>query len=94
MENEVKINIDRFLNGEMQEILSDCLNNALQEIENDAKVKCPVDDGTLRASIKHDSEAGNDKITGIIGTNVEYAPYVHEGTGLYAKDGKGRKKVP
>ena len=28
------------------------------------------------------------------GSNAPYAPYVHEGTGLYAVDGHGRKDVP
>lgn len=31
---------------------------------------------------------------GVIGTNVFYAPYVHEGTGIYARGGMGRKQVP
>lgn len=26
-----------------------------------------------------------------IGTNLEYAPYVHQGTGIYATNGDGRK---
>jgi len=27
-------------------------------------------------------------------TDKEYAPYVHQGTGLFAKNGDGRKDVP
>ena len=63
-----------------------------QQIENAAKETCPVDDGVLRASITH--YVTELLMAGIIGTNVEYAPYVHEGTGLYAKNGNGRSEVP
>lgn len=41
-----------------------------------AKEECPVDTGTLRDSISH----AVDDNTAIIGTNVEYAPYVELGT--------------
>lgn len=45
-------------------------------VEAHAKVNCPVDTGNLRNSITHTV----DENTAYIGTNVEYAPYVHEGT--------------
>lgn len=48
------------------------------EAEGDAKELCPVDTGRLRNSITHTID-GSDK-TAIIGTNVEYAQYVHNGT--------------
>lgn len=63
------------------------LNRACILVENDAKVKCPVDDGTLRNSITHRVE---DK-TGYVYTNVEYAPYVEYGTGIWAEEGNGRQ---
>ena len=44
--------------------------------ENYAKINCPVDTGRLRNSI--DSKLVNDS-TVAIGTDVEYAYYVHEG---------------
>ena len=28
---------------------------------------------------------------GYVGTNVDYAPYLHQGTGIYAVNGDGRK---
>lgn len=57
-------------------------------VENDAKRRCPVGKtGLLRASIKH---RVNDN-EGIIGTEVEYAPYREFGTGKYAEKGDGRK---
>ena len=59
--------------------------------ETAAKQKCPVDEGILRASISHEIDVSPSKIIGRIGTNIEYAPYVHQGTGIYAVDGNGRK---
>lgn len=56
------------------------MERALEKIgivgEAYAKEKCPVDTGTLRNSISH----AVDNNTAIIGTNVEYAPYVELGT--------------
>lgn len=48
------------------------------EAESDAADICPVDTGRLRNSITHTIDAG-EKVA-IIGTNVEYAEYVHQGT--------------
>lgn len=56
--------------------ISNALEKACLVVENAAKEKCPVDTGRLRNSISHEVE--NDE--GIIGTNVEYAPYVEFGT--------------
>ena len=45
--------------------------------EGYAKEYCPVDTGNLRNSITNNQE---DAYTVVIGTNVEYAPYVELGT--------------
>ena len=87
-------NLNSLINGGFQNILLEKIEDACQLIENEAKELCPVDDGTLKASISHKVVQKDDKLTGVIGTNVEYAPYVHEGTGIYAVNGKGRKDVP
>lgn len=68
------------------------LDRVGQKIENDAKKECPVDDGALRADIKH--VVKRDEMEAIIGNTLEYAPYRHEGTGIYAIGGNGRKEVP
>lgn len=60
-------------------------------VESAAKQGCPVNDGPLRASITSETRVSASAITGTIGSNLEYAPYVHNGTGVYAKDGNGRK---
>lgn len=64
--------------------IKDAVAAALEEIglvaEGAAKRICPVDTGRLRNSITH-ALVGDDSVA--IGTNVEYAPYVHEGTSRY-----------
>lgn len=47
--------------------------------------------GGLRASITHEIEVKDLEVRGRVGSNKNYAPYVHNGTGKYAKDGNGRK---
>lgn len=86
----VILNLDRLLSkfDNLQDIdLTEPLNKACLLVENDAKRKCPVDTGQLRASITHEVEGQ----TGIVGTNIEYAPYVEYGTGIHARDGNGRQ---
>lgn len=48
---------------------------------------CPVDTGNLAGKITYQVK-GDDCY---IGTNVEYAPYVEFGTGIYAENGDGRQ---
>ena len=65
------------------------------KVEADSKKNCPAITGNLRASITHkvvDEEDG--EIAGYVGSNLDYAPYVHQGTGIYAIEGNGRKEVP
>lgn len=51
------------------------------------KLQIP-DTGNLRNSITH--VVDEDEPAAYIGTNVEYAPYVELGTGIYAEGGGGR----
>lgn len=68
----------------IQELIKEALEKSLQTIENQAKRECPVDDGQLRASITHKT----DQFKGVVGTNTEYAAYVHEGTGIFVSGGR------
>ena len=79
---------------QMPERLSECVDKACKAIEAEAKERCPANTGTLRASITSDVSINKEVVTGKVGTNLDYAPYVHEGTGIYAKAGNGRKDVP
>lgn len=47
-------------------------------VEGQAKRRTPVRTGHLRRSITHRVERAGER--GIVGTNVKYAPFVHEGT--------------
>lgn len=68
--------------------VKEALTKACLLVEADAKLNCPVDDGQLRQSITSEII---DNTIGVVGTNVEYAPYVHQGTGIFAVNGDGRE---
>jgi hypothetical protein len=92
--NDISLNIQRLIANTMPNSIMAALNDACQLIENDAVDNCPVDDGVLRASITHNVKKENTSFVGAIGSNEEYAPFAHEGTGIYAKGGNGRSNVP
>lgn len=77
--------------AQMIQGMKDKMDRACLVVEREAKKNCPVDQGLLRASITSETEVSTNEITGRIGSNLERAPYVHNGTGIYAKDGNGRK---
>jgi len=67
------------------------MKDACMLVERDAKLNAPVGKtGELRNSITSEWTAEE----GRIGTNLFYAPYVHQGTGIYAINGDGRQDVP
>lgn len=84
---EVEANLQEFLANQLPEAIEKGLEKACLVVETDAKVRCPVDDGQLRQSIHHTVEGD----TGVVGSNVEYAPYVEIGTGIYSSKGTGRQ---
>lgn len=57
-------------------------NYSKLELENNPR---RVDTGRLRNSITHKVDAGDQSVT--IGSALQYAVYVHEGTGIYAPSG-------
>lgn len=84
----------------------EAIERALEAIglqaEGYAKMLCPVGTpestgiegyhgGTLRNSITHTTERTNEGDSAIIGSNVEYAPYVEFGTGKEAENKNGRQ---
>lgn len=74
--------------------INELLEKACIMVQEDASDRCPRSgintgwrDTALADSIQHYVD-GHD---GVVGTNVPYAPYVHQGTGIYAIDGNGRQ---
>ena len=86
-DKEVNKKLDKIISKLLPDAIRQGLEEACLIVESGAKKNCNVDDGVLRSSITHEVENNE----GIIGTNVEYAPYYHEGTGIYAIEGNGRQ---
>lgn len=87
--NEFRFYLDRGITAETAE---KALNRACLIVENDAKKRCPVGrTGLLRNSIQHRVEREWQEYAGVVGTNVEYAPYVEFGVGVYSANGDGRQ---
>lgn len=72
---EIKNNIPQVMD-EMNKKKAKALEIIGGKAESYAKKLCPVDTGNLRNSITHQQL---DENTEVIGTNVEYAPYVELG---------------
>lgn len=49
-------------------------------VQRDAKLNAPVDTGRLRASITPEVRTEALQVLGVVGSNVEYAPYMELGT--------------
>ena len=82
MANSMDFSISADNSGAVAEALTDACARAMEicggKAETYAKKYCPVDTGRLRNSITHQVESNGKAV--IIGTNVEYAPFVELGT--------------
>ena len=72
--NDVKKKLQNLVDDKKIEAM---LERAAVEINNEAKILCPVRTGNLRASITY---VHLNKFEWGVGTNTEYAPYVEFGT--------------
>lgn len=52
-----------------------------KRVQAEAKLRCPVNDGELRQSIRVKVEEVGDRVCGCVYTNKSHAPYVEFGTG-------------
>jgi hypothetical protein len=59
------------------------LHRRVQNVVNEAKRLAPVYKGVLRSSITGVVERDGDGLVGRVGSNLRYAIFVHEGTGVY-----------
>ena len=78
--------------NKMQELLMQNMELTLGHIAEKAKEKVGVGTGALRADTRSlGVEIVGDEVHGAVGNSLEYAIYHHQGTGIYASDGNGRK---
>lgn len=84
-------NLGKFIEDLNNTYLQNAMEEACRLIQTTAQQKCPRDTGNLSRSIDFEvaDSAGGGK-EGCVYTNVEYAPYVEFGTGIYATKGGGR----
>lgn len=61
-------------------------------VQNAARKRTPVDTGALRTSIEYTVDVRPNSTHVTIGSPLEYARYIHEGTGIYGP--KGAPIVP
>lgn len=73
---------------------AEAVEKASLAVEAEAKERCPHNTGMLRQSISTEVKREGSEIVGIVGTTLDYAPFIHQGTGIYAREGNGRKEVP
>lgn len=78
--------------NQMQELLMQNMEQTLEYVAGKAKGRVGVDTGALRADTRSlGVEIVGDEVHGAVGNSLEYAIYHHQGTGIYAVNGNGRK---
>ena len=78
--------------NKMQELLMQNMELTLDHVAGKAKEKVGVGTGALRADTRSlGVKIVGDEVHGAVGNSLEYAIYHHQGTGIYASDGNGRK---
>ena len=76
-----KDNTELFIKA-AEEVTKQKLNSAALLVQRTAKIICPYKTSTLKRSITHKIIAAEN--TAIVGSNVEYAPFVEKGTSKWA----------
>lgn len=91
---EVLLKLDEVITNLLPQALEKGMKDAVLFLEGESKKNCPAVKGTLRQSITNEVEVKDSGVYGYVGSNLDYAPYVHQGTGIYALEGNGRDEVP
>ena len=86
--NEVSSNLLKLAEELDETYVLQGMTKACAVIRNAAVEAAPHDTGALQRSIEF--EISEDGTEGIIYSNLEYAPYVEVGTGIYSTKGNGR----
>ena len=79
--------IDRLLRSPDGDV-GKAVRDVVTRTRNLAVSLAPVDDGPLRASLRTKMEYGSRTVKGWVYSDLEYALYVHEGTGIYGPKGQ------
>jgi len=77
---EVQGKMTGIVKGLRGEPLLNGMRQSVLLVQREAKIQAPVDTGRLRASIVPEVTRRGTTVVGIVGSNVEYAPYVELGT--------------
>lgn len=77
------------IKAQMDDIITNWLEEAAGELEAQTKRNTPVDTGQLKASWSHTVDGENQKA--VVGSNIENAIWNEFGTGEFALNGNGRK---
>lgn len=79
--NQAILNRLRGLSSQAISVVADEVEATTMDIHRDAVARVPVDTGRLKGSLTPVVLKQGEKVTGEVGTNVQYAPYVEFGTG-------------
>ena len=79
--------VDRLLRSPDGDV-GQAVRRVVTSTRNLAVSLAPVDDGPLRASLRTKFEYGTRAVKGWVYSDLEYALYVHEGTGIYGPKGQ------
>ncbi|NGO72274.1 HK97 gp10 family phage protein [Streptomyces boncukensis] len=69
-------------------LVADVVDEVTAEVANAARRRAPVDRGQLRASIRSETRQHGSQVVGEVWSSLEYAAYVHQGTGIYGPAGR------
>ncbi|WP_301126737.1 HK97-gp10 family putative phage morphogenesis protein [Streptomyces cacaoi] len=69
-------------------LVADVVDEVTAEVANAARRRAPVDRGQLRASIRSETWQRGSQVVGEVWSSLEYAAYVHQGTGIYGPTGR------
>lgn len=86
-ENEIANNLIKVAE-DLDKNLYNAMVKACVVVRNDAVKNAPHKTGALQRSI--DFQVSPDGTEGVVYSNLDYAPYVEVGTGIYATVGQGR----
>lgn len=86
---QIAANIEKAAQVDLPLKLAQGIEKACLVIERSAKASAPVKTGNLRSSITH--RVNQVGLEGVVGSTIDYAPYVEIGTGVYSSQGGGRK---